>query len=142
MNKSMNLGPWLTRAILMFPTALFAAIGIRHLTDVATAAGARGIVFVSGLGMTVGRVGFGAFPLACSLFLVGCMFSERHLLTALAFVATLDSVVLVVRIAGMFADSSVQQNMGLVRAEILLLAWTGLGVLIEIARKGKLAVYR
>ncbi len=130
-----KLAPWVTRLIVVFPTALFFTIGIHNVSHPATAAGARGIVFVSGMGMTVGRVGFGAFPLACGLFLLGCMFSERRLVTALALVATLDSVVLVVRIAGMFADSSIQQNLGLVRAELLLLALTGAGALIELARK-------
>lgn len=130
-----KLAPWLTRLIVIFPTALFATIGIQNASHPATAAGARGIVFVSGMGMTVGRIGFGAFPLACGLFLLGCVVSERRLLTALAFVATLDSVVLLVRIAGMFADSSVQENMGLVRAEVLLLVLTGAGAVIERSRK-------
>ena len=130
-----KVAPWVTRLIVILPTALFATIGIHYLSHLRTAAGARGIVFVSGMGMTVGRIGFGAFPLACGLFLLGCIFSERRLLTALAFVATLDSVVLVVRIASMFSDSSVQENMGLVRAEVLLLVLVGAGVLIELARK-------
>lgn len=130
-----EVAPWITRLIVTFPTALFATIGIHNLSHLTTAAGGRGIVIVSGMGMTVGRVGFGAFPLACALFLLGCVFSERRLLTALALVATLDSVVLIVRIAGMFADSSVQENMRLVRAEVLLLVLTGLGVFIELARR-------
>jgi hypothetical protein len=138
MNRLTKAGPWLTRLILIFPVALFATIGIHNLCHLTTAAGARGIVFTSGMGTTVGRVGFGAFPLACSLFLVGCMFSERHLLTALTFVATLDSSVLIVRIASMFSDSSVRENAGLVRAEIFLLAFIGIGMLIELTRSRQL----
>lgn len=130
-----KLAPWITRLIVMFPTVLFIAIGAHYLSNIRTAAGARGIVFVSGMGMTVGRIGFGAFPLACALFLLGCQFSERRLLTALAFVATLDSVVLVVRIASMISDSSIQENMRLVRTEVFLLVLVGAGVLIELARK-------
>lgn len=138
MNRFWKLSPWITRLFLLLPTALFASIGVRYLTNV-TAVTERGIAFTSGFGMTVGRVGFGAFPLAFSLFLLGCLFFERRLLTALAFVATLDSVVLVVRVASMFADSSVQQNMGLVRAEILLLALTSVGLLLEFARRRRFA---
>jgi hypothetical protein len=50
-------------------------------------------------------------------------------------VATLDVVVLIVRVVGMFADSSVPENMLLVRAELLLLFLTAIGILIEIFRK-------
>jgi hypothetical protein len=135
MSTFQKVAPWITRLILMVPVALFAAISVHYISHVTTAAGARGIVFVSGMGMTVARVGFGAFPLACGLFLLGCIFFERRLLTALAFVATLDSVVLVVRIASMFADSSVQENMTLIKAEVFLLALTAVGIIIELTRR-------
>jgi len=138
MTKFWKLAPWITRLILALPTALFAAIGIRYLVHV-TAVGTRGIAFTSGMGMTVGRVGFGAFPLAFSLFLLGCLFSERRLLTALAFLATLDSVVLAVRIVSMFADSSIRENLGLVRAEVFLLVLSAAGLLLEFGRKRRAA---
>lgn len=138
MNRFWKLAPWITRLILALPTALFAAIGIRYLIHVA-AVGERGIAFTSGMGMTVGRVGFGAFPLACSLFLLGCLFSERRLLTALAFVATRDSVVLAVRLVSMFADSSIRENIGLVRAEVFLLVLSAAGLLFEFGRKRRAA---
>lgn len=138
MNGFWKLSRWITRLILLLPTALFATIGVRYLANV-TAIGERGIAFTSGFGTTVGRVGFGAFPLAFSLFLLGCLFFERRVLTGLAFVATLDSVVLVVRVISMFADSSVQQNLGLVRAEVFLLAITAAGMLLEFGRKRRAA---
>jgi hypothetical protein len=92
-------------------------------------------VFGSAMGKTAARIAFGAFPLGCGLFLLGCLFSERRLLTALAFVATLDTVVLVTRILSMFSDSTVQQNVRLVRAEVALLVLTTAGVLIELVRR-------
>jgi hypothetical protein len=85
--------------------------------------------------MTVGRVGFGAFNLACGLFLILCLLLERWTFAGLSFVLTLDLVVLIVRVAGMFTDSSVSENMPLVRAELLLLFLTGLGMLMEVLRK-------
>ncbi len=130
-----KIAPWVTRLIVTFPAVLFATLGIHNLSHLTTALGARGIVFVSGPGMTVGRIGFGAFPLGCGLFLFGCVFSERRLLTALAFVATLDSVVLVARVISMYTDSSIRENIGLVRAEVLLLLLTGIGIIVELARK-------
>lgn len=57
------------------------------------------------------------------------------MLAALAFVATLDVVVLIVRVAGMFADSSVRENVPLVRAELVLLFLTVIGSLIEFFRR-------
>jgi hypothetical protein len=68
----------------MFPTLLFLRIGTRDLSNVTALMGARGIAFTSGNGITVARLGFGAFPLACGLFLFGRLFFERHLLAALA----------------------------------------------------------
>jgi hypothetical protein len=135
MNRFWKFSPWITRFILMFPALLFASIGIRDLSNIITVMGGRGVAFTSGNGVTVARVGFGAFPLGCGLFLLGCLFFERYLLAAFSFVATLDLVVLVVRIAGMFADSSVPENMPLVRAEVLLLVLTGTGILIELFRR-------
>jgi hypothetical protein len=48
---------------------------------------------------------------------------------------TLDLAILTVRVVGMFADSSVAENMPLVRAELLLLFLIALGMLIEVLRK-------
>lgn len=140
MNRFWKISPWIARMILMFPTLLFMSIGIRDLSNVATVMGARGIAFTSGNGVTIARVGFGGFPLACGLFLLGCLFFERHFLTAFTFVGTLDLVVLIVRVVGMVADNSVAENMPLVRAELLLLFLTALGVLIELFRKRRVAV--
>ena len=135
MSKFHKLATWITRLIILLPTLLFSAIGIHYLSHVSVAAGMRGIEFTSGMGMTVGRVAFGAFPLACALFLFGCLFSERRLLTALAFVATLDTVVLLVRVASMFADSSVHENMPLIGAEVLLLVLIIGGFALESVRR-------
>src|SRR5215467_8357459 len=131
MNKFWKVAPWVTRLILVFPALLFLRIGVHDLSNIVTVMGDRGIAFTSGNGVTVARVGFGGFPLGCGLFLLGCLFFERYLLSALAFVATLDAVVLVVRVAGMFADSSVRENIPLVGAELSLLSFTAVGIVIE-----------
>lgn len=139
MNRFRKLSPWITRFILMFPALLFLRIGIRDLSNIITVMGGRGIAFTSGNGVTIARVGFGAFPLGCGLFLLGCVLFERYLLAALAFVATLDLAVLSVRIVGMFADSSVSENVPLVRAEVFLLFLTAIGILNEFFRKRRVA---
>lgn len=72
-------------------------------------------------------------PAAC--FWPAVCFQKRGLITAFALVATLDFVVLIVRIVSMFADSSVPENLPLVRAEVLLLALAVAGLLIEFGRR-------
>ena len=55
---------WVSRFPLIAATAIFTAISTKFLLDPVHSAAARGIVFSSNGGITVGRVGFGAFPLA------------------------------------------------------------------------------
>lgn len=128
---------WVPQFILMLPIALFSVIGTRYLVHPVELA-ARGIDFHSGAGVTVARIGFGAFPLACALFLLGCVVSDRRVLTGLWFVATLDSVVLAARAFAMFADASVHDNLKLIYAEVYLLALTGLGFFLESGRRKRL----
>src|SRR5207244_11798787 len=103
------------------PSPPIYTLSLHDALPIFTAVGVRGVVFTFGLGMTVGRV------LVCSLS-VGVQpvfrrlpFSERRLLRALVFVATLDPVVLAVRIVSMFTDSSIRET------------WTGASRSVSIA---------
>jgi len=138
MEKFWKFAPWLTRFILLPPTVIFTLIATRYLAHPVASAAAQGITLNPGLGVTIARVGLGGFPLGCSIFLATCLVSRRRLLTGLTFVAILVTVVLLVRVFGMQADSTVQENMKLVRAEIGLLVVTSLGVLMELRRRGYL----
>jgi hypothetical protein len=135
MKRLWRLAPWLTRLILLPPTLIFALIASRYLFHPVQAATSVGISFVSPLGLTIARVGFGAFPLACSLFTLSCLVSSRRLLTGLGFVATVMSAALVVRVFGMLADGTTKQNMHLVVAELVFLALMLVGVFIERGRR-------
>src|SRR5215469_7562302 len=130
-----NIAPWLTRLILLPPTVIFALIATRYIAHPVASAAARGIVLPPGLGVTIARVGLGGFPLGCSIFLATCLLSKRRLLTGLTFVAIMISVVLAVRVFGMTADSTVQENLKLVNAEAGLLAVTGFGLFVELSRR-------
>ena len=130
-----KLAPWLTRLILLVPILLFARIGLPHVFHPVETLAVRGISFSSGFGVTSARIGFGAFPLGLSLFLLGCLLSERRLLIGLSLVATMDAVLLVVRIFGMMADASVQENMRLVDAELILLIVMGVAIFLELSRR-------
>lgn len=135
MKNFWKFAPWITRLLLLPPSFIFTTVGIRGLAHLTSDLAARGVAFTSGLGITTGHIGFGAFPLACALFVIGCLFSERLLPVALAFVATLDSVILVVRVISMRATGSSAENMRIVIAEIILLILVAAGSLIELARR-------
>ncbi len=135
MSKFWKISPWLIRLILTPPTLIFALIASRYLFHPVEAAMAVGISFVTPLGKTIARVGFGAFPLACSLFTFSCLLSSRRLLTGLGFVATVMGAALIVRVFGMLADGTTKENMHLVIAELVFLVLMIVGIFIERGRR-------
>src|SRR5262245_40581998 len=96
---------WITRFPLVVATLLFTAIAAKFLFDPVHSAGAQGISFTQGVGITVARIGFGAFPLAFAIITLGCLVSKNRLLTGLYIVFTVVTVALLVRIFGMVADN-------------------------------------
>src|ERR1700693_358647 len=127
--------PWLTRLVLLPPTVIFTLIASRYIAHPVASAAAQGIILPPGIGVTIARVGLGGFPLGCAIFLATCLLSSRRLLTGVTFVAILVGVVLLVRIFGMNADSTVRENLKLVNAEIGLLVVTGVGLIVELRRR-------
>jgi hypothetical protein len=135
MDRFWKAAPWLSRLALLPPTVIFALIAIRYIEHPVASAAAQGIVLPPGLGVTIARVGLGGFPLGCSIFLATCLLSSRRVITGLTFVAIMASVVLGVRVFRMTADSTVQENLHLVHAEIGLLVVTGIGLFVELSRR-------
>ncbi len=68
MKKFWKLAPWLARFILLPPAVIFTLIAVRYITHPVASAAAQGITLNPGLGVTIGRVGLGGFPLGCSIF--------------------------------------------------------------------------
>ena len=137
MNRFRKLAPWLTRLMLLAPTIIFALIASRYLFDPIRAGAAVGLAFNTPRAITVTRVGLGAFPLACSIFTLSCLVSTRRILTGLGFVAMIMAVALIVRLFGMHVDGSVRENMGLVRAESIMLVVFLVGIFIERGRPSR-----
>lgn len=135
MGRFWRFAPWLTRLILVPPTVIFALIASRYIAHPVETGATIGLAFNSALEVTIIRVGFGAFPLGCSIFTLSCLISKRRLRTGLGFVETIIGVALAVRIFGMLADGTVRQNIGLVRAEVVLLVLVTIGALIEFGRR-------
>jgi hypothetical protein len=135
MNKFWKAAPWLSRLVLLPPTVIFALIAARYIAHPVSSGAAQGIVLPPGLGATIARVGLGGFPLGCSIFLATCLLSERRLITGLTFVAIMVAVILAVRLFGMTADATIQENLKLVNAEVGLLLVTGIGLFIELSQR-------
>lgn len=130
-----KIAPWLSRLILVLPTLIFVLIASKYLIHPAQAAAEVGISLTAPLGATILRVGFGAFPLGCAIFIFACLISERRILTGLSFVATMVGVVLLVRIYGMLVDGTVKESMALIRPEVILLVVCSIGLIIEFSRR-------
>jgi hypothetical protein len=135
MNRFWRIAPWLTRFMLIPPTVIFALIASRYLfSPVQTGAGI-GLAFHAPVAITIVRVGFGGFPLACAIFTLSCLASRRRVLIGLGFVAIVMACALCVRVFGMFTDGSVHESMGLVRAEGVMLVIFVASIFIERARR-------
>lgn len=130
-----RIAPWLSRIILMLPTLIFILIAVKYLTQPASAAAEVGISPTSPLGMTILRVGFGAFPLGCAIFTFACLISKRRILAGLGFVATMVAVILLVRIYGMLVDGTMNENMFFIGPEVVLLVLCLSGFIIEFSRQ-------
>jgi hypothetical protein len=124
--------------MLVAPTVIFALIASRFLFDPIRAGAAVGLAFNTPMAITMTRVGFSAFPLACSIFTLSCLVSRRRILTGLGFVAIIMAVALIIRLFGMHVDGSVRENMGLVRAESAMLVLFIIGFFIERDRRNRL----
>jgi hypothetical protein len=98
----------LIRMPMIAATVIFTLIGFRYLVDPVHASAAAGIVFTSLGGVTVVRVGFGAFPLGFVAFFLGCLFSPSRILLGLRTELTLLAIVIAVRIGAMAVTHSTE----------------------------------
>jgi hypothetical protein len=126
--------PVLTRIPLVMATAIFTLISIRFLADPVGAAAATGISFTRPIGLTVGRIGFGAFPLAAAIATALCLSSPQRRLTGLQFVAILLGVALIVRIFGIAADRTLAESLRVTVNEVVMLSLVVLGMVAHSAR--------
>lgn len=130
-----KFAPWLTRLILVPPAIIFALIASRYIVHPAEAAATVGISLNTPLAATITRIGFGAFPLGCSLFSLSCLISIKRVLTGLAFVTIMIGVALVVRVYGTIIDGTIRESLGLIGAETVLLVLSVTGAVIETRRR-------
>ena len=130
-----RLAPVLGRIPLIMTTAIFTLISLRFISDPIHAAAATGISFTRPIGITVGRIGFGAFPLGSAIATALCLISPRRLFTGLAFVTILLGVALIVRIFGIAVDHTLAESLRVTVAEVVLMTLSILGMVALSARQ-------
>jgi len=130
--------PWFPRILLLLATVLFFLIGSRYLGDPVNKAAADSIGLGSVMAISRVRVGFGGFPLALSLILLGCLISQKRLLTGLTVLATTVGVVTVARLLGIAIDGPAEEALKLLRVEIILFALSVAAIFLERARLRRL----
>jgi hypothetical protein len=135
MNGWLRHTVWFSRALLLVASVLFLAIASRNIVDPAAAEGPVGIAFSSPGGVTVARVGFGAFPLGFAIILIACLVSERRLLLGLRLLNTLVVVVTAVRILGLVVDGPAAFTLKVLRPELALTVLSTAGVYLEGKRR-------
>lgn len=122
MNDIRAAARWYSRGVLGAVTLLLLMISAKFLLDPIGSAAPRGIALNTPLGVSIARVGFGGFPLACAIIAAWCVVTAGRVRLGLQFVVTLFSTVLVVRIVAALVDSSVAGNARLIGAEVVFLA--------------------
>jgi hypothetical protein len=139
MEKFWRISPWICRLLLLAVTVLFTRIAWRYLSSPVEIANADEITLGSIMAISRLRVGFGAFPLAIAAVLLGCLLSARHLLTGLAILTTTIAIVTAVRLLGIAVDGSADEALKLLRVEGILLVLSIAALLVERARRRRLA---
>ena len=135
MKNFWRVAPWLSRLIILAVAGLFTMISFKFVMDPQQAAANAGIVLQPGVGFTNTRAGFGGFPLGFAVILVFCLFSSRRLLAAMASIATIAAVILAVRLYGAIQDGTLSQSAHILIPEVVLLAISLLGVMMETKRR-------
>jgi hypothetical protein len=125
----------LRRAPLVMMTVIFTMISARYLANPVHSAAIQGIAFTTPGGVTVARIGFGAFPLALAILAFGCLISARRLLAGLYMVFTVISVLIAIRLAGIVLDHSAHEAARLLAPEFVLLTLSVIALRLELARR-------
>lgn len=117
---SARVVPWISRAVMFAALVVLSLISSKFIGHPADAAAASDITLGSPLAVTNMRASFGAFPLACALFLLLCLATSSLRRTGLVFVMLIIGTALVVRIFGVVADGTLAESLRLLMAETVL----------------------
>ena len=128
-----NLAPWLGRALLIPPVALFALLGLKYFGDPVGTTAADAISLGSAAAITDMRV-VGSIFLACSLITAFSLASRDRVLGGLRFVLTVVTTITLARLYGVVADGAPASTVTKLRTEIILLGVFAAGLTFETLR--------
>jgi hypothetical protein len=126
---------WFSRFVLGVATLLFASIALRGLFDPVGSSAAHGITLDSPAGVTAARVGFGGFPLAFAIIVLGCVIAERRLLTGLGVLVVVAVVLTAVRLFGLVLDGAAPFTVRVLKPEIALVLASAVAFVLERRRR-------
>jgi hypothetical protein len=135
MSSSLRHTIWFSRLVLFAATALFTMIALRGLFDPIGASAAHAIALGSPAGITVARVGFGGFPLAFALILLGCLTAERRLSTGLAALMVVALVLTAARLLGLVLDGPAPFTVHVLKPEVALVVASTTAFVLERRRR-------
>jgi hypothetical protein len=126
---------WFNRVVLSAGTLLMGLIGVRGLFDPVGSSAQHAITLGSAAGVTVARVGFGGFPMAVAIILLGCVVADRRLLTGLAVLAVVAVVITAARVLGLALDGAASFTIRVLKPEFALIVASTTGFLLERRRR-------
>lgn len=133
--NSQTLSLWLGRLTILAVTVLFAIIGLKYVFDPVRAAAGSGLSLASSVGYTTARAGIGGFPLSIAAILAFCLLSRRRHLMALALIATVASVLLVIRLYSAAYDGTFAESLHIIVPESAIVAISLLSLRLEQRRR-------
>lgn len=133
-----NYAVWFNRVILALPLILFVLIGMKYIGTPKQVADGSAIVLGSPAAVTDMRAS-GALFLGFAALIAVSLLSGRRILSGLGLVAVIVSFVTAARVLGIFVDGAAAESIFKLRAEIVLLTLTTVGILVEVGRRRHLA---
>jgi fucose permease len=126
---------WFNRVVIAVATFVMTMIAVRNLRDPVGATLPLDIALRSPSAVTIVRVGFGGFPLGFAVALFGCLVATRRLLTGLLLMLAVVGAATVARLQGLLLDGATPYNLGLLRPEIAMVMFSGVGIALEWRRR-------
>jgi cytochrome b561 len=130
-----HFASWFSRVVLVLAAFILTMIGVKFIANPVGAAAASDMALQSPLAVTNMRASFGAFPLACAIFIVVCLLSSARRVAGLRFVIIVIGVVLLVRAFGIYQDGTLVESRTVLAAEFVLLILSGAGLALERLRR-------
>jgi hypothetical protein len=130
MNPS-TISLWFGRLIILAVIGLFTMIGLKFVFDPASAMANSGLSLASAVGYTTARAGIGGFPLSLAAILAFCLLSRQRHVMGLALIATVTSVIFVIRLFSVLHDGTFAASLHIIAPEAAIIGLSLLALRLE-----------